>query len=86
MAKIGIVSLIIVRFSIQNHRWKAENLTFSLNLADLTLLERPVPLLGRLWYTHNEWTMSIHWNNSLYDSPQHIQGYTVQILNCTLLQ
>ncbi len=50
MAKIGIVSLIIVRLSIRNHRWQAENLSFSLNLSDLTWLERSAPLLGRLWY------------------------------------
>ncbi len=50
MAKIGIVSLIIVRFSIRNHRWKAGNLSFLINLSVLTLLERPAPLLGRLRY------------------------------------
>ncbi len=50
MAKIDIVSLIIVRFSIRNHRWKAENLSFSLNPSALTLSERPAPLLGRLRY------------------------------------
>ncbi len=47
MAKIDIVSLIIVRFSIRNHRWKAENLSFFPNLSDLTLLERPAPLLKK---------------------------------------
>ncbi len=50
MAKIDIVSLIIVRFSIRNHHWKAENLSFLPTLSDLTLLERPAPLLGRLRY------------------------------------
>ena len=50
MAKIDLVSLIIVRFSSRNHRWKAENLSLFLNLSDMTLLERPVPLLGRLRY------------------------------------
>ena len=50
MAKIDVVPLIIVRFSIRNHRWKARNLSFLLNLSDLTLLERPAPLLGRIRY------------------------------------
>ena len=31
---------LIVRFSIRNHPWKAENLSFLVNLSDLTLLER----------------------------------------------
>ena len=48
MTKIDTVSLIIVRFSIRNHRWKAGNLNFLYNLSDLTLLERPAPLLGRI--------------------------------------
>ena len=38
MAKIDVVSLIIVRFSIRNHRWKARDLSPFLNLSDLTLL------------------------------------------------
>ncbi len=46
--KIGVVSLIIVRFSIRNQRWKAWNVSFVLSISNVTLLERPAPLLGRL--------------------------------------
>ncbi len=38
MDKIAITFLIIVRFSIQNHRWKAGNLSFNTELSDMTLL------------------------------------------------
>ena len=43
-------SLIIVRFCIWNHRWKAQNLTYYLKKSDLTLPARPAPLLGRIRY------------------------------------
>ena len=38
MDKIAITFLIIVRFSIRNHRWKACNLSFNTELSDMTLL------------------------------------------------
>ena len=44
--KKGLISLIIDRFSSQNHHWKAENLNFHSLVSDLTLLSRPAPLLG----------------------------------------
>ena len=50
MAKITTVPFIIVQLVIRNHCWKAENLSFLLNLSDLSLLERPAPLLGRFRY------------------------------------
>ncbi len=50
LAKIYVVSLIIVRFSIRNHRWKAEKVSFPSELLDMVLLERPAPLLGRIRY------------------------------------
>ena len=49
--KIDLISLIIDRFSIRDHRWKAQNLSFYPMVSDLTLLSRPAPLLGRLRYT-----------------------------------
>ena len=51
--KITIVSLIFVRFSIRNQRWKAKKVSLVHRLLDMTLLERPVPLLGRLRYQNN---------------------------------
>ncbi len=48
--KMTRVSLIFVWFSIRNQRWKANNVSFVPRLLDLTLLERPAPLLGRLRY------------------------------------
>ncbi len=55
ITKMAIVSLIFVRFSIRNQRWKAKKVSFVPRLLDLTLLERPAPLLGRLRYmpSHN---------------------------------
>ena len=48
ITKMTIVSLIFVRFSIRNQRWKAKKVSFFSRLLDMTLLERPTPLLGRL--------------------------------------
>ena len=42
---------IIDRFSIQNHRWKAQNLNFCSMVSYSTLLSRPAPLLGILRYS-----------------------------------
>ena len=48
-----VVSLIIVRFSIRNRRWKAQKLSFVPIWIDMTLWERPAPLLGRIRYSKN---------------------------------
>ena len=50
MFKIHAVSLIIIWFSIRNHRWKAQNLSFLPTMSDATLLMCPAPLLGRIRY------------------------------------
>ena len=50
ITKMTIISLIFVRFSIRNQRWKAKKVSFVPRLLDMTLLERPAPLLGRLRY------------------------------------
>ena len=47
---MGLTRLIIVRFSIRNHRWKAKNLLYHPNLSDLVLQSRSAPLFGRLRY------------------------------------
>ncbi len=54
----SIVSLIFVQFSIQNQRWKAKKVSVVPRLLDMTLLERPVPLLGRLRYVKRVFTKS----------------------------
>ncbi len=51
LMKIDTVFLIIVRFSIRNHRWNAQNPSFLSVYSDMNLLERPAPLLGRLRYS-----------------------------------
>ncbi len=48
---MGSAPLIIVRFSIQNHRWKAKNLLYPIKLSDVLLQSRNAPLNGRLRYT-----------------------------------
>ncbi len=53
ITKMTIVSLKIVRFSIRNRRWKAKKVSFVPRLLDMSLLERPAPLLGRLRYVMN---------------------------------
>ncbi len=50
LTNIGFISLIIDRFSIPNHRFKARKLSFCCMVSDLTLLLPPVPLLGRSRY------------------------------------
>ena len=54
ITKKTIVSLIFVRFSIRNQRWKAKKVSFVPRLLDMTLLERPAPLLGRIRYVFGE--------------------------------
>ncbi len=56
LTKIGPVSLIIDQFSIRNHHWRAQNLSFYCMTSDSTLLSRPAPLLGILRYS--EWNSS----------------------------
>ncbi len=54
IAKIDVVSLIIVRFSIRNHRLKAEKVSFPSKLLDMVLLELPSPLIRQnAVITHN---------------------------------
>ena len=50
--KIATVPSKAVRCSIQNRRWKAENLSFYPIKSYLTLLERPAPLIGTIRYIY----------------------------------
>ncbi len=48
--EINLARLIIVRFSIRNHCWKAENLLYRFPSPDPVLYSRRAPLNGRIQY------------------------------------
>ena len=85
--KIDLISLIIDRFSIRNHRYNAQNLKLHSMVSDLTLLSRPAPLLGRLRYTLLPYSIRegviIHFN---YYTLQFLQGNHGPKVNVILLQ
>ena len=60
VTKIGLISLMIDRFSIRNHRWKAQILSFYPMSSGWTLLSRPVPLLGIIRYEICTYEMVAH--------------------------
>ena len=68
--EISVARLINVRFSIRNHRWKAQNLLYQFQLSDLDLHSRRAPVNGRIryieyasldiWIIHEFWCLSFY--------------------------